>query len=172
MAELVPASFADLVTRLHSEPAAKDALFELSRRNWYFPRPDDPDMSVEFHGQRAGNPSDRRGSAHADGQNLPPVTRRRHRTQDGSEGRPASAGRASTHQRRNNIEWSQERGAERANIAARDADSDAAGGRARAKASDERPATGFLISASAMTWPASAATKYANFSKVCATPRR
>ncbi len=57
MAELIPAPFPDLVTRLHREPVAQDALFELPRRNWYFPRPDDPDLSVVFHGRSAGNPA-------------------------------------------------------------------------------------------------------------------
>ncbi len=57
MAELIPAPFADLVTRLFIEPQRQDALFELPRRKWYLPRPDAPDMSVSFHGKSAGNPS-------------------------------------------------------------------------------------------------------------------
>jgi len=57
MAELIPAPFRDLVTRLHREPALQESLFELSRRRWYLPAPDAPDLSVDFHGHRAGNPS-------------------------------------------------------------------------------------------------------------------
>lgn len=55
MAELVPAPFADLVTRLYREPERQDALFELKRNRWYAPSPGGPDMSVQFHDQRAGN---------------------------------------------------------------------------------------------------------------------
>jgi len=57
MSELVPAPFADLVTRLLEEPARQDRLFELDRRRWYLPDPGGPDLSVAFHGTRAGNPS-------------------------------------------------------------------------------------------------------------------
>ena len=57
MAELVPAPFSDLVTRLFREPLAQDALFELPRRNWYLPDADAPDLSVAFHDKRAGNPA-------------------------------------------------------------------------------------------------------------------
>lgn len=56
MAELIPAPFPDLVTRLHLEPQRQDAIFELPRRKWFLPRPDLPDMSVTFHGKSAGNP--------------------------------------------------------------------------------------------------------------------
>lgn len=56
MAELVPAPFADLVRRLHLEPSRQDALFELPRNRWYAPAADGPDLSVAFHGHRAGNP--------------------------------------------------------------------------------------------------------------------
>ncbi|MBI5864919.1 MAG: glutamate synthase [Planctomycetes bacterium] len=56
MAVLCPASFADLVTRLHAEPAQQDALFELPRRHWHIPAADALDLSVDFHGHRAGNP--------------------------------------------------------------------------------------------------------------------
>src|SRR3954454_9264784 len=55
MAELIPAPFADLVSRLYAEPRANDALFGLPRKKWYVPGPDEPDMSVRFHGQVAGN---------------------------------------------------------------------------------------------------------------------
>jgi len=55
MAELVPAPFADLVTRLHREPRTQDRLFELERRKWWLPEPGGPDLSVAFHGRRAGN---------------------------------------------------------------------------------------------------------------------
>ncbi len=56
MAELVPASFADLVTRLFREPELQDTLFELPRSKWYVPPDTGPDLSVDFHGRRAGNP--------------------------------------------------------------------------------------------------------------------
>ncbi|MEK6676323.1 MAG: glutamate synthase, partial [Planctomycetota bacterium] len=55
MAELLPAPFADLVTRLHLEPQCQKSLFELPTSNWYLPSPDGPDLSVAFHGKRAGN---------------------------------------------------------------------------------------------------------------------
>ncbi len=57
MAELIPARFADLVTRLYLEPRKQDALFELPRRKWYLPKAGGPDLSVRFHDKRAGNPS-------------------------------------------------------------------------------------------------------------------
>src|SRR5438045_2965579 len=57
MAELVPAPFADLVRRLYTEPRVNQSLFELPRKKWYLPSPDEPDMTVLFHGRRAGNPS-------------------------------------------------------------------------------------------------------------------
>ncbi len=57
MAELVPAPFADLVTRLFVEPQRQDAVFELPRRKWYLPQPGGPDTSVYFHAHVAGNPS-------------------------------------------------------------------------------------------------------------------
>ena len=56
MAELVPAPFDDLVTRLFREPELQDTLFELPRRRWYVPPPNGPDLAVRFHGHRAGNP--------------------------------------------------------------------------------------------------------------------
>lgn len=56
MAELVPAPFADLVTRLHREPVVNDTLFGLPRRKWWTPAADAPDLAVRFHGHRAGNP--------------------------------------------------------------------------------------------------------------------
>lgn len=56
MAELIPAPFADLVTRLHREPEVQDTLFGLPRRKWYRPDEGDPDLSVIFHGRRAGTP--------------------------------------------------------------------------------------------------------------------
>ena len=55
MAELVPAPFADLVTRLYREPATQDSVFGLPRRSWYVPDPAGPDHSVTFHGRSAGN---------------------------------------------------------------------------------------------------------------------
>lgn len=56
MAELVPAPFRDLVTRLFVEPAKQDALFELPRKKWFLPTSGAPDFSVRFHGRPAGNP--------------------------------------------------------------------------------------------------------------------
>ena len=55
MAELISAPFSDLVTRLHEEPTRQGALFELPRKNWFAPEKDGPDLSVSFHGCRAGN---------------------------------------------------------------------------------------------------------------------
>lgn len=57
MAELRPAPFRDLVTRLHREPVLQDSLFGLPRARWYQPDSDGPDLSVSFHGMRAGNPA-------------------------------------------------------------------------------------------------------------------
>lgn len=57
MAELRPAPFRDLVTRLYREPATQATLFELPRKKWYRPERGDPDLGVSFHGGRAGNPS-------------------------------------------------------------------------------------------------------------------
>ncbi len=56
MAELIPAPFADLVTRLHREPEVQGTLFGLPRRKWYRPEKGGPDPSVMFHGRRAGTP--------------------------------------------------------------------------------------------------------------------
>lgn len=57
MAELVPAPFPDLVTRLHLEPERQDRLFELPRRSWHLPPADGLNLGVHFHGLHAGNPS-------------------------------------------------------------------------------------------------------------------
>ncbi len=56
MAELIPAPFRDLVTRLYLEPERQDTLFDLPRRSWYLPSAESPDTSVAFHGHAAGNP--------------------------------------------------------------------------------------------------------------------
>jgi len=56
MAELIPASLADLVTRLHREPQLCGTLFGLPRRKWYRPDEQGPDLGVTFHGRRAGTP--------------------------------------------------------------------------------------------------------------------
>ena len=56
MAELIPARFDDLVTRLFREPELQGTLFELPRGKWYVPPADGPDLSVRFHGHLAGNP--------------------------------------------------------------------------------------------------------------------
>ncbi|MBX7245542.1 MAG: hypothetical protein K1X53_08580 [Candidatus Sumerlaeaceae bacterium] len=57
MAELHSAPFADLVRRLYREPATQDSLFDLHKRGWFLPADGGPDLSVAFHGKRAGNPS-------------------------------------------------------------------------------------------------------------------
>jgi putative selenate reductase len=56
MAELIPAPFEDLVKRLYVEPGLQDRLFELPRRQWFRHRAESPDLSVDLHGHRAGNP--------------------------------------------------------------------------------------------------------------------
>jgi putative selenate reductase len=56
MAELIPAPFNDLITRLYREPVLQGSIFELPRRKWYVPPPDGPDMTVRFHGRAAGGP--------------------------------------------------------------------------------------------------------------------
>ena len=56
MAELIPAPFDDLVTRLFREPELQGTVFELPRGKWYVPPADGPDLAVRFHGQLAGNP--------------------------------------------------------------------------------------------------------------------
>jgi len=55
--ELVPASFPDLITRLYAETRVNDAVFELPRKKWYVPDPAEPDLTVKFHRQIAGNAS-------------------------------------------------------------------------------------------------------------------
>ena len=57
MAELVPAPFCDLVTRLYAEPRVQESLFGLPKKKWYVPQAGDPDLSVTFHEQIAGNAS-------------------------------------------------------------------------------------------------------------------
>jgi putative selenate reductase len=57
MAELVPAPFPDLVTRLYAESQTNDSVFALPRKKWYVPDPSEPDLSVKFHRQVAGNAS-------------------------------------------------------------------------------------------------------------------
>src|SRR2546430_2318455 len=60
MAELVPAPFRDLVKRLYSEVRTQDAAFDLPRKKWYVTAPaspENPDISVQFHGKIAGNAS-------------------------------------------------------------------------------------------------------------------
>ncbi len=56
MAELIPAPFSDLVSRLYLEPQAQETLFALPRRRWYVPAADSKhDLTVRFHGKLAGN---------------------------------------------------------------------------------------------------------------------
>src|SRR5436190_22353511 len=57
MAELVPAPFADLVARLYAESQTNDSIFALPRKKWYTPDATEPDLSVKFHSQLAGNAS-------------------------------------------------------------------------------------------------------------------
>jgi putative selenate reductase len=56
MAELVPAPFGDLIQRIRLELAQEGAIFHLPRRKWWAPDPNGPDLSVGFHGQKAGTP--------------------------------------------------------------------------------------------------------------------
>lgn len=56
MAELVPAPFVDLVNRVRLESAREQSIFHLPQRKWWMPDPAGPDLSVSFHGQRAGTP--------------------------------------------------------------------------------------------------------------------
>ncbi|MBX3727751.1 MAG: glutamate synthase [Candidatus Sumerlaeia bacterium] len=57
MAELVPAPFRDLALRMALEPGRQDSLFDLARRSWYVPADSARDLTVRFHGHRAGNPA-------------------------------------------------------------------------------------------------------------------
>lgn len=57
MVDLFCTPFVELVDRMRLEFARQQAMFDLPRRKWYVPTPDDPlDLSVKFHGQTAGNP--------------------------------------------------------------------------------------------------------------------
>lgn len=56
MAELVPASFSDLIHRIRLENAREQAIFHLPQRKWWVPDLAGPDLSVSFHGHRAGTP--------------------------------------------------------------------------------------------------------------------
>jgi putative selenate reductase len=57
MVDLFCTPFVELVDRMRLEFARQQAMFDLPRRKWYVPAPDDPlDLSVKFHGQLAGNP--------------------------------------------------------------------------------------------------------------------
>ncbi len=53
--DLVPARFPDLVRRLYAEVRGQDALFELPRKKWWIPENGEIDLSVTFHGTKAGN---------------------------------------------------------------------------------------------------------------------
>ena len=57
MAQLEPAAFADLVTRLYREPVVQNSVFGLPRAKWYQPAADDPDLAVNTLGGTAGNPA-------------------------------------------------------------------------------------------------------------------
>src|SRR3954469_8987953 len=57
MAELIPAPFCDLVTRLYREFATEQSVFALPKKKWFLPEADGPDLSVRFHGSIAGNAS-------------------------------------------------------------------------------------------------------------------
>ena len=56
MAELVPAPFADRVYRMRLDDARERSIFHLPERKWWTPDPAGPDLSVSFHGHRAGTP--------------------------------------------------------------------------------------------------------------------
>ncbi len=56
MAELVPAPFVDLIHRMRGELAREQSIFHLPTRKWWTPDPSGPDLSVDFHGKKAGTP--------------------------------------------------------------------------------------------------------------------
>lgn len=55
MVELICTSFADHITRMHREFTTQRAVFDLPADKWFRPDPGGPDLSVQFHDQRAGN---------------------------------------------------------------------------------------------------------------------
>lgn len=55
MVELAITPFADHLRRIHREFANQRAIFDLPAAKWCLPRDDDPDLSVQFHDQRAAN---------------------------------------------------------------------------------------------------------------------
>ncbi|MBI4574695.1 MAG: 4Fe-4S dicluster domain-containing protein [Planctomycetes bacterium] len=54
MAELVPQPFPVLLARILEEMRRQDSIFDLPRRSWWR-APEDLDLSVRFHGERAAN---------------------------------------------------------------------------------------------------------------------
>src|SRR4051812_39936396 len=60
MAELIPAPFSDLVSRMYAEVRVQEELYGLPRKKWWTPRPrgaGEPDLTARFHDQIAGNAS-------------------------------------------------------------------------------------------------------------------
>src|SRR4051812_20331318 len=57
MAELIPAPFKDLVSRMYAEVRMQEELYGLPRKKWWTPRINDPDLTARFHDQIAGNAS-------------------------------------------------------------------------------------------------------------------
>ncbi len=56
MVDLYCTPFVDLIDRMRLEYRTRSSLFDLPQKKWFAPREDWPDLSVTFHGRRAGNP--------------------------------------------------------------------------------------------------------------------
>jgi putative selenate reductase len=56
MVELYGRPFVELIDRMRLEFARQQAIFDLPKRRWWLPAAGGPDLSVRFHGRRAGTP--------------------------------------------------------------------------------------------------------------------
>lgn len=56
MVDLYCTPFVDLIDRMRLEYRTRASMFDLPDKKWFKPKPDGPDLSVTFHGQRAANP--------------------------------------------------------------------------------------------------------------------
>lgn len=57
MVDLYCTPFVELIDRMRLEYANQQSIFDLPARKWYLPSGEDPhDLTVDFHGQQAGNP--------------------------------------------------------------------------------------------------------------------
>ncbi len=56
MVDLYCTPFVDLIDRMRLEYQTRSSLFDLPAKKWFVPSPDGPDLSVTFHGRKAGNP--------------------------------------------------------------------------------------------------------------------